>query len=369
MLEPLHAVAHKSDRRGIGELKTHFPPQNGIEAAGLRKIALALHRAGAGAIGAVAPLRDVQVVNAPAGNHSQRELSHILVVIALELFFVEAGLRRGPDPPIPVQVIRRWLLGEDRALPAARRRDLNFPQLAETAIQGQLAGPAELRIRPLLRAKLKHHALLANSHTHASGLFERERHWLLVVNMFAVQNGIQRRHAVPMHRQGHQHRIERRERVQLAKIRKDPHVRAAVTLADQPARAFDVPFIHIADGCHAHVFVAQEFAQVGLPLRPHANDSERDFARWRLGAEHSGRHEPRRSARSKYALEKGAPRCLSCRYFHYFLRIAPAGVRSKDKFRRGLTFYPGATGESRPNLEACRTPDTPRRSPHARLRG
>src|SRR5947207_10599500 len=144
MLKTGGDVADKSHRRRVGELKSHFPPQDGIETSFLRKSALAFDGVRTSVIGPVAPLSDIEVVNAPARDHAQRELAHILMIVALELVLVEGSLRRRSNPAIPIQIIRRCLLREERALPAAGRGHRDFAQLAQAAIQCKLASPAEL---------------------------------------------------------------------------------------------------------------------------------------------------------------------------------------------------------------------------------
>jgi hypothetical protein len=67
--ESQRAVVDKKDRGRIGVLETDTPFLDGIEGASGGEFARALHRPRSGRASSVSPLRDIQVVNAPAMPH------------------------------------------------------------------------------------------------------------------------------------------------------------------------------------------------------------------------------------------------------------------------------------------------------------
>ncbi len=191
-------------------------------------------------------------------------------------------------------------------------------EFAQPAVAGQLARPAEVQVRPLLRAELEHDAGLADGRPHPAGLRKRHSHRLLVVDVLAVQNGVLGGDAVPVDGQGHQHGVDGGIRVQLAKIRIDLHIGAAVGLGDETLRTFDVSLVHVADGRHAYVAMTQEIPHVALALSPDADDAERELVRG-CGLprrEQARRHHEGRDPRRQHGLEKTPSRRVNCRLFH-----------------------------------------------------
>ena len=139
----LGTLIGKDDRGGVRVFKAQFPAQHGIATATLRVVAAAFDTHRSGGVGAIAPLGDVEMMNAPAGNHAEGEVRDVLVIVALQLVSMKGRHRCGADPALPIDKVRHRLLLPSRCGLTARDTDLNFLQLSEPAILRQFSRPAE----------------------------------------------------------------------------------------------------------------------------------------------------------------------------------------------------------------------------------
>ena len=75
VLEAGRAIVHEGHRPSLGELETHLPAEDGVASPSRGNSPCACDAAGPRGVGAVAPLRDVEMVNAPARDHAEREVA------------------------------------------------------------------------------------------------------------------------------------------------------------------------------------------------------------------------------------------------------------------------------------------------------
>ena len=299
---------HKRDRRGLRVFKTHAPAEHVVAGAALRPLGgLVAHADGSGVIRAIAPLRDVEVMNAPAGKHAEGEVGDVLVKVALRLLDVVIGEGRRADPALPIDEFRHRLLRKLLRRDATGHGDLDFLHFAQTTVACELAGPAEFEITALLRAELEHNARLARRGAHMLRLRHGHAHRLFVVDVLFVQHRIRGRNAVPVHRQRHQNGIDRRIAIQLAEVAEHLHLVTAVGFLDVALCSVDAALIYITESRHAHVRIRQKRPHVMRALRAAADDAQRGLVRRRgLAPQHARRHKVRRDARGEHGMKEGA---------------------------------------------------------------
>ena len=155
---------------------------------------LDLDRAGI-RIRAETPLGDVVHVGAPTRDHAATVLLDLQPARAAEAFLrVHAVLRVGGDgrrahPHVVVQVLRyRHRLGLARAV-VGGHADLDGLQRAEHVVADEFARLAEVHARPLLRARLEDHLVLADGGDELLALDDRVGQRLLDVDVLARVGG------------------------------------------------------------------------------------------------------------------------------------------------------------------------------------
>ena len=299
---------HEDDGRGAGVIETHAPAEHVVAGAARRPFSgFKAHFDRSGVVRAIAPLRDVEMMDAPAGEHAKGEVGDVLVEVALGLFDVVGRERRGAHPALPVDGFRHGLIGEKRRRDAAGHSDLDFRQFAQATVAGEFAGPAEFEVATLLRAELEDDARFAHGGADVLRLGHGHAHGFFMVDVLFVQHGVGGRNAVPVDGQRHQNGVDGSVAVQLAEVGEDLHIVAAVGVFDMPLRGLDALLIHIAKRGDTDAFIRQKRPHVMRALRPAADDAEGDLVRrCCFAAQHAGRHKVRRDARGEHGLKEGA---------------------------------------------------------------
>src|SRR6516225_12190877 len=143
------------------------------------------------------------MVRAPIGHRSTR----VIIPVAKEQV---AALRqvinfwRLAKPEIPIEVGRYGLRRKRSFTQTCRQPHRHFLQFSQSSVADQLAGQAEFWIAPLLAPGLQYAFGLANSPDDVLAFINRERQWLLAVNILTGTDACQVHKCVPMVRCAHE---------------------------------------------------------------------------------------------------------------------------------------------------------------------
>src|ERR1035437_5335979 len=145
----------------VGVLHPRVPTERIVaQRVVVRKPGGAFNFDGAGQFGAVAPLSDVNVVNAPPGDIAERVIADVEPVRIDQARSGVGRPRGGAQPEIVVQPLgdRFGRVGlQSRTLGGASMdAHLDGAQFAEAPVTGNFTGLAELLARSLLGAELEH---------------------------------------------------------------------------------------------------------------------------------------------------------------------------------------------------------------------
>ena len=158
-----------------------------------------------GELSAHAPVPDIHVMRAPAGDHpeavgfnAQPAGAVADAVLRVYAVFGVGFLRRAAEPHVVVQIGRHGHFPRVAAGRVHREADLDGVQLADAAVADQFAGDAELGGGALLAADLEDALLCPDDVADRAALGEGHGKRFLDVDIFAGQRACDDQFGVPM---------------------------------------------------------------------------------------------------------------------------------------------------------------------------
>ena len=201
------------DAVGIGVFDAEIPVH--IPEAVFWKLRFALNLDRPGVLGAHAPVGDVEMVAAPAGDHAGAVVGNTEPTRpgADAVLGVHACLGiRGPgsrsEPHLVVQVLRHRHLRHRAATRVRAEPDLDRVEFPDPAVPDQFAGLSEVPFRPLLASDQKDPAVPTNRVAQYATLLNRESQRFLQEDVLAGPGRFDSRQGVPMVRRGDLHRVD-----------------------------------------------------------------------------------------------------------------------------------------------------------------
>ncbi len=244
-----------------------------------------------------APMRDIEVMHTPVGGPPLAIVIMQIPVGIRDPSLIERAEARGTEPHSPVETVRyrlrlkRPLVLGLKTLPGGHRH-LNLGDLADVAVQRQLASLPEVTERTLPHARLEHALVFAQRRTDGEPVVHAHAGRLLAVHVLTGVGGSGGDQRVPVILRSNHHCVDVFACQQLAEIVVHGAAGVTVLLIHRFLSTFAPVALHVADRNHAAVASSQEVAHVTGAHAAHADAPERDPL---VGAEGCRRNDRRRS--------------------------------------------------------------------------
>src|SRR5581483_5189753 len=190
-------IVRSIDRFGL-ERTMHIPEP------AVRKFGVPPYLDGPGVLGVHAPVRAVDVVRAPSGDHARAELAAAqpagAIISLLRMYTVDGvvDIWRLAQPHLVVEPLGRGLRRLVSACGITGKADLHALQVADTAVAHQLGRITELDGRTLLAADLEDASRGLHGIAQGATLRDGERGGLLQVHVFAGAHRVNADERVPV---------------------------------------------------------------------------------------------------------------------------------------------------------------------------